>query len=318
MTYPTREHEELLRHALRAAADSVEPAGDGLERIRARLTSPRPAVAAWMMSGAEPAALRFKPVLTWFRLRIGPVPGRIGPVFGRIGPTLGRIGPAFGRIGPLSSRIGPALGWAGQAAARLRPRGDAIGARPWLRPAAALAAFVVIIGSGALAINVLQQHNQAPSSLIGTSASQGVAGQTSGGAVSGGGHKIVPSVPFIPFWPLHGAGPTPAPIPPSPKVSPAPAASCTPTVTPSRSTPPSASPSPSQSTSPTPTPSGSPTPTDTGSPSPSGSPTPADSSAPSMTGQSPEGLQSPGAGPTVPASADGATATASPPGTQPC
>jgi hypothetical protein len=46
MTYPTRDHEELLRRALHTAAESVEPAGDGLERIRARLSPPCPPGAA--------------------------------------------------------------------------------------------------------------------------------------------------------------------------------------------------------------------------------------------------------------------------------
>jgi hypothetical protein len=46
MTYPTRDHEELLCRALHTAAESVEPAGDGLERIRARLSPSCPPRAA--------------------------------------------------------------------------------------------------------------------------------------------------------------------------------------------------------------------------------------------------------------------------------
>ena len=42
MTHPSLEYEDRLRRALRAAADSVEPSADGLGRIRARLTPPRP------------------------------------------------------------------------------------------------------------------------------------------------------------------------------------------------------------------------------------------------------------------------------------
>src|SRR5712691_215618 len=161
MTYPSREHEELLRRALRVAADSVEPAGDGLERIRVRLSPPRPAFAAWMMSATEPVALRLRPLLAWLRLRtglalawIGPALGRIGPALTRIAPALGRIGPALGRIAPALTRIGPALGRAGTAIGRIGPvlgwrrAGNGwLKVRPaWLRPAAAMAAFVVIIG----------------------------------------------------------------------------------------------------------------------------------------------------------------------------
>src|SRR4249920_3585790 len=50
--------EELLRRALHSAADSVEPSEDGLERIRARLTSPHPLPVAWVMAAYPEAARR--------------------------------------------------------------------------------------------------------------------------------------------------------------------------------------------------------------------------------------------------------------------
>src|SRR5215469_735286 len=45
MSSHTADHEAYLRAVLRAAADSLEPQGDGLERIRARLQQPRTASA---------------------------------------------------------------------------------------------------------------------------------------------------------------------------------------------------------------------------------------------------------------------------------
>ena len=61
------EQEEILRRALHAAADAIEPAADGLERIRERLSRPRPLAVAWLLAGslgfAEPALLRMEPVL---------------------------------------------------------------------------------------------------------------------------------------------------------------------------------------------------------------------------------------------------------------
>ena len=42
MTQHSGDYEDFLRGALHAAVDSVEPAGDGLGRIRARLTTPHP------------------------------------------------------------------------------------------------------------------------------------------------------------------------------------------------------------------------------------------------------------------------------------
>src|SRR5260370_42647578 len=63
----TRYEEETLRRALHAAADRIEPAPDGLERIRARLSKPRPLAVAWLMAGwtgvAQPALLRMEPAV---------------------------------------------------------------------------------------------------------------------------------------------------------------------------------------------------------------------------------------------------------------
>src|SRR5690348_7466313 len=48
MSQHSGDYEDFLRGALHAAVDSVEPAGDGLERIRALLTVPRPLPVAWL------------------------------------------------------------------------------------------------------------------------------------------------------------------------------------------------------------------------------------------------------------------------------
>src|SRR5215472_9740948 len=50
MSQHSGDYEDFLRGALHAAVDSVEPAGDGLERIRARLTRPHPLPVAWLMA----------------------------------------------------------------------------------------------------------------------------------------------------------------------------------------------------------------------------------------------------------------------------
>ena len=297
MTYPTREHEDLLRRALRAAGDSVEPAGDGLERIRARLTAPRPTVAAWMMCGAEPAALRVRPFLSWLHLRIG-------QAFSRIGPAFGRIGPAFARLGPAFARLGQALAW-------LRTGGGIIKTGPrWLRPAAAMAAFAVIIGSGAFAISALQHTitQRGVNTGLGQRESK-TGGQTSGGGVNGTGQELVP--PNQSWLPLH-TGSTPAPIPPSPSATASPTPSCTATVAPSQSPVPNVTTTPpAPSVTPTPTP----TPTDTN-PSPSISPSPGASPAPSTLAEAAVMTGSP-----APVTGGTVTGTASPPpptSTVPC
>ena len=50
MNRSDREYDELLRRALHEAVDWLEPSGDGLERIRARLTRPRSTPVAWVMA----------------------------------------------------------------------------------------------------------------------------------------------------------------------------------------------------------------------------------------------------------------------------
>jgi hypothetical protein len=278
MTYPTREHEELLRRALRVAADSVEPAGDGLERIRARLTTPRPAVAAWMMSGTEPAVLRLRPLLTSLR----PLLTSLRPLLTRLRPLLTSLWPLLTRLRQVTESALDRL-WANRGAPRTHPA--------WLRPAAAMAAFVVIIGSGALAIRALQhtiRQTGVPTSL---GVPEGTSSGQSGRGLNSKGHKVLSPVPPVPlvapslpeFWPLRTTTGTPPPrtSQPTPLASP----SCTPTVTQSWSPTPSPPTSPSVSPSPPPSGTPSPTPTETGSPTPTASPTdsPAASSAGAVT-----------------------------------
>src|SRR6266702_3995376 len=206
-----------------------------------------------MMCGAEPAALRVRPFLSWLHLRIGQAFSRIGPAFGRIGPAFARLGPAFARLGPAFVRIGPAFARIGPAFARLGPAfarigpafarigpafarlgpafarlglalawlrtgGGIIKTGPrWLRSAAAMAAFAVIIGSGAFAISALQHTitQRGVNTGLGQRESK-TGGQTSGGGVNGTGQELVP--PNQSWLPLH-TGSTPAPIPPSPSAT---------------------------------------------------------------------------------------------------
>lgn len=256
MTHPTLDHEERLRSALRAAADSVEPAADGLGRIRARLTPPRPAIAAWMVTGTEPAMLRLRLAATWLRLRLGLAYRRIGPVAGRARPALGQIAAPF-------TGIMPAPG---------EPRTRAA----WLRPAGALAAFVVIIGSGALAISQLQQQalpTGSPVAIGGSSGGHPNSG--SGGGLNGTAHQLKNTWLKNTTWPLAPLTPqlNTGPLAPDPRqASPAPSSTCPPSPKPSATPSPT---SPSPSVTPSPSPSGS------VSPSPGASTMPTSSAAPS-------------------------------------
>jgi hypothetical protein len=70
------DQEAYLRAALHAAADSLEPRGDGLERIRTRIRQPKPAFLAWALAASADVIMRapawlqdaIYQVAGWFRL----------------------------------------------------------------------------------------------------------------------------------------------------------------------------------------------------------------------------------------------------------
>ena len=86
------EYEEFIRRALHAAADSVEPSEDGLERIRRRLGAPHSVPVAWVMavrSGVS-SGVRGGWDSVWAWLRTVPGPGYErwrGGTAGRAGGT---------------------------------------------------------------------------------------------------------------------------------------------------------------------------------------------------------------------------------------
>ena len=87
MTQHSGDYEDFLRGALHAAVDSAEPAGDGLERIRARLTTPHPLPVAWLMAAcswvARYARGSLDSVSAWLQTVPGEVHRRGGAAEGR-------------------------------------------------------------------------------------------------------------------------------------------------------------------------------------------------------------------------------------------
>src|SRR2546430_1218008 len=71
------DYEDLLRGALHAAVDSAEPADDGLERIRARLTTPHPLPVAWLMAVCSWVARRARGSLDSVSAWLQTVPGEV-------------------------------------------------------------------------------------------------------------------------------------------------------------------------------------------------------------------------------------------------
>jgi hypothetical protein len=236
--------EEILRRELHAAAESIEPAADGLNQIRARLSAPRPLAFAWLMVGwtsvGQPALLRVDQVLVafadWLRAMLRPVLEPLHPVAEWLRPVTRAMQPALSKV-----------------RAVFTPRTES-GARPsryaWLRPALAMAAVVAVAVAGGFALSGLpRQIQQAASSMLSNPPHAAKGGQ-GGSGVAGSGQ--------------------PSPTPGISRPSPSPSASCSPTPKPS-STPkptpkptPTPTPTPTPSTSPSPTPSASPSPTDTG------------------------------------------------------
>ena len=158
------EQEEMLRRALHAVADAIEPAADGLERIRARLSRPRPLAVAWLMAGWTGLA---QPVL----LRMEAVPAELtGRMSGRLGTWLR-----------------PAIEWLLTAIRLLRPR-SGMSPHEKLRSALAFAAAALIGTVGGLALSTgLPEHMiQEASSFFSPSRAP---------STPGGGHKLVTSGP---------------------------------------------------------------------------------------------------------------------------
>jgi hypothetical protein len=254
------EQEEILRRALHAVADAIEPAAGGLDRIRERLSKPRPLAVAWLMAGwtglAQPALLRMEPVVAEVAARLWERLGTwLQVVVSSLGTAVAGLRPALTGLRPVLDRL--------LAAIRLLRPGPGMSRHEKLRSAIAFGAAAVIGAGGgfALSAGLPQQMISAANSFISPSQSHHTPGGGRNPGVTGGGQ------------PLPAPGPTGhRKRNSSPTTSP----SCTPKATASpHPSPTSASPSPT-SASPSPT-SASPSPT-SASPSPtSASPTPSQS-----------------------------------------
>jgi hypothetical protein len=232
--------EDILRRELHAAAESIEPAADGLSLIRARLSPPRPLPIAWLMvawtSVLQPALLLLDQGLVafgdWLRAIARPVLEPLHPVADRLRPA----------IQPAWNKMRAAFG----------PRTES-GGHPsryaWLRPALVMAAVVAVAVAGGFALSGLpRQIQQAASSMLSNPSHTTKHGQ--GPNVAGNGSKPFPAPSFVSPTPKPTASCSPSR---KHKASPSPSVSPTPSVSPSPT--PSVSPTPTPSVSPTPTPS---------------------------------------------------------------
>lgn len=248
-----RDYEEALRRALTAAAESIEPAGDGLHRIRHRLDSPRSPRS--VLSGcADWLELRG----TRLRVRLEPVTEAGRTALRRSGPLLALVSFLRRVLSPKAARrVGGHRGAAG-------PPGRLGSAGPWLKPVFAVSAAVAIVVVGVVILNHETGTLISPSNSVTTPSSQG-SGLGSGGTTSGSKRWKFPLGVF-PTQPFTGPGERKSvkTLLPAPACTPTPSPSAATTAPAGTTTPsPTATPSATGSaTGPTPTPS----PTDTGQP----------------------------------------------------
>ena len=242
-----RDHEEILRRVLKAAADSVEPAEDGLERIRGRLTTPHPRPAAWTAAG-----------------------------FGEV------VSRALGRLQFARAWLHAELGAASQRLRMMRPdgprrlaarRGAAYRPDARLHPLTALTIAVFVVAATVLTFTPLPREAISQTAALirsldgdGHAGGTGGPGQAGPGAVQSAGGPAAPGALPGQRQRRHpaaagcGAGPPALASPaatlicPSPgasgtqPVSPAPTTSASPTACPSPAASPTSSPTASSST----------------------------------------------------------------------
>lgn len=291
MTSPERDYDEVLRRVLNATVDAIEPAGDGLARIRKRLDEPwlkrqlsllltECVDFLWLIIvHCQPAAERLRGGLGTCaraaRAGVGSATRAVGAGLGSgIGAARSGLGSATrgasGGLVWLRAQVPILAAWVmrtvfhrrqeatdrGQRQGSDRPpwAGYAMG---WLRPALAVGGAVVIVVAGVYALAQIRQ----------TIISQANVNPISSRSQATGGSQAQSSSPMssepAATSPASPGGPFPVHQPSSSSSQPTPAATCSPSPSPSTSPTGSSSPSPSPTDSPSPSPTESPTPTST-------------------------------------------------------
>jgi hypothetical protein len=256
MTGQERDYEAILSRVLHTTTDQLEPVGDGLTKIRERLSEPWLKRQWWLLC-SELLVLR------WF------VVVRCESLFSKIRSRSGATDLAPDESAgqqaadaPLRSLLSMATSVSGKNKKQQRPAGLALA---WLRPALAVAGAVVLVVAGVFALGSIRtvvgfdptngtgttnsgpgngngNANGSGSQLPGSrSASQGSSGASSSGAATAH-NKVAPSsTPCVGASSPAQSSPSPSPTSASPSPSPT-SPSPSPTAT-------SPSPSPSSSTS---------------------------------------------------------------------
>jgi hypothetical protein len=236
-----RDYDDMLRRALHAAADSVEPSADGLERIRARL-KPQP-------------LLSFASAVAWYSEAAARITAWVAPVLRSVLDAFWSVMDRFRPAERAPGEDGPRFGW--------------------LRPMAAMGTAIFVVAAGAFAIMTLPKAISSSGSLTFFPWTEHNAGHGGGSGSSNlNGHGSTQFSPGVSSPGVPGITPSTSPaasqcssighLPTGPSPAPSISVSTVPSSTPvtNSSPPPSTTPTPTPST----TPSTTPPPTDTSAP----------------------------------------------------
>jgi hypothetical protein len=258
-----RDYEDILRRALAAAAESIEPTGDGLQRIRHRLDSRRSlrsvlaGCTEWLESHGTRLLIRLDPAIEAARAGLR----RAQPVWG-----------------PLVSFLAGLLGGGGRRAGGHRgaakPSGRLGSAGPWLKPVFAVSAAVAIVVVGVVILN-----HETRTLINPANGSYGAGG--GGSSVSGGGTTLNSGRWKVPLGVKNPLQPNTGSAPHKSGTTRLPAVACTPTPTP---TAPATTAAGSATATPTPTPTVTAISTPTSQPTPTALPTPTVTTTPATGG----------------------------------
>jgi hypothetical protein len=184
-----RDYEDVLRRALAAAADSIEPGGDGLQLIRHRLDSRRSprsvfsGFAEWLDLHGTRLLVRLDPLIEGIRGALR----RAGPLSG---PLLALAGFIAGVFSPRGRRR--AGGHRGHASPPWRPGS----AGAWLKPVFAVSAAVAIVMVGVVILN----HEKGPLINPANSVNNASPGSSPSSGPSGGGTTASSKRLKLPLW----------------------------------------------------------------------------------------------------------------------
>jgi len=247
--------EDLLRRALRSAADGIEPAGDGLTQIFRRVAAPWPVRQVSLLATDCVDLLRL--ITIWLQPMLARALSVLAAVGGSAHEALRRFTSHAPAAAPIPSgqhrrRQARAAAFWGRSPA-LKARARARAAAAWLRPALPVAVTAAVVMTGTVALSQTVARIEGSSTLAGAASATGDHRQSPQGELPGPGPTQI--TPARPGTPASGGGTTHQHSCAATRCPPGPAGAhpSGPVTTPSAQ--PTASPSPSPAPTPTPTPS---------------------------------------------------------------